>query len=203
MEELRPGLWTWTAPHPDWTPEQGGPEGWERDVRSYALAANGVLVLFDPLSPPSAIEELAAGKSVAVLLTCPWHQRSAASLVERLGAVVHAPEVDLDQVEVSAQPYRLGDRLPGGVEPREGAYKSEALLWIPAHRALVAGDALLGSERGVRVQPDSWLEEGMTPTALRDRLRLLLELPLGLLLPTHGDPLTEDARGELERALAS
>ncbi|MDQ3874690.1 MAG: hypothetical protein M3322_03935 [Actinomycetota bacterium] len=203
MKELRPGLWTWTAPHPDWTPEQGGPEGWERDVRSYALAAGNTLVLFDPMSPPPHVDELAAGKEVAVVLTCYWHQRSARDLAERLGAALHAPEIDIDKLEAAATPYRLGDRLPGDIEPRNGAYPTECLLWIPAHGALVAGDALLDGERGLRVQPDSWLDEGMTHEGLRAQLRPLLDLPLELVLPTHGDAVVKNARRELERALAT
>jgi glyoxylase-like metal-dependent hydrolase (beta-lactamase superfamily II) len=203
VEELRPGLWTWTAPHPDWTPEQGGPEGWERDVRSYALAAGGAFILFDPMSPPPLVDQLAAGKDVAVLLTCQWHQRGAVEVVERLGASVYAPEGDTEKVNAPATAYRLGETLPGDVEPRNGAYPSEYLLWIPARRALVAGDALLDGEGGLRVQPDSWLDDGMTHEGLRARLRPLLDLPFELVLPTHGNPVVENARGELERALAT
>ena len=32
IEEIRPRLWRWTATHPDWSPEEGGPEGWEPEV---------------------------------------------------------------------------------------------------------------------------------------------------------------------------
>jgi hypothetical protein len=35
LEEIRPGLTTWTAPHPSWTPDA---EGWDQEVRSYAPA---------------------------------------------------------------------------------------------------------------------------------------------------------------------
>ena len=34
VRSLRPGLWCWSAPHPDWTPAEGGPGGWSRDVWS-------------------------------------------------------------------------------------------------------------------------------------------------------------------------
>ena len=27
IEQLRPRLWRWTATHPDWSPEEGGPDG--------------------------------------------------------------------------------------------------------------------------------------------------------------------------------
>jgi hypothetical protein len=186
VEELRPGFWTWTAPHPDWTPADGGPEGWEREVRSYAYDAGETVVLIDPQSVPEALAPVLEGRHVAVVLTCPWHRRTTDELVERFGASVHEPRAD----------------LPRGVEGRPGSYDEENVLWITAHGALVAGDALLGGDGGLRVQPDSWLPEGLTPEQLRERLRALLELPVELVCPTHGDPVLEDARGALERALA-
>jgi glyoxylase-like metal-dependent hydrolase (beta-lactamase superfamily II) len=64
MEELRPGLWTWTGEHPAWTPElEWGPE-----VRSYAIRVGGRTVLVDPVEP--------APPADAILLTVPWHRRS-------------------------------------------------------------------------------------------------------------------------------
>ena len=68
---------------------------------------------------------------------------------------------------------------------------------------LVIGDVFLGGEQVFRVQPDSWLADGLTHEGLRERLRPLLELPIELLLPTHGEPVVEDARSVLERALAT
>ena len=202
MEELRSGLWTWTAPHPAWTPDDGGPDGWEQDVRSYAYAADDVLVLFDPMSPPDEIVDVAEGRPVSILLTTNWHQRSSVDLAVGLGATVYAPAEKIEEVEAPALPYRLGDMLPGGVEPQVGGHPEEATLWIPAQRALVVGDVVLGGERGVRIQLDLWLAEGLTPAALRERLRPLLELPVELLLPTHGDPV-EGGRAVLGRALTA
>ncbi len=203
MDELRPGLWTWTAPHPDWTPADGGPDGWEQIVRSYALDAGDSLVLFDPLVEVATAEELAAGRPVVVVLTCAWHARSSAALVERLGAVVHAPAEGRDEVAFPTVPYALGDDMPGDVEPHPAGYAGEATLWVRGHAALVTGDVFLGGQRGFRLQPDSWLEEGLTRDELREGLRSLADLPLELLLPTHGDPVAENAREVLERALAS
>ena len=82
MEELRPGLWYWTAKHPTW---------YGHEVGSYAWDSGSTLVLLDPLSPPRLVDELATGKEVATVLTCDWHDRSAPELVERLGAAIHAP----------------------------------------------------------------------------------------------------------------
>jgi glyoxylase-like metal-dependent hydrolase (beta-lactamase superfamily II) len=203
VEEIRPGLWTWTAPHPSWTPEEGGPDGWDEEVRSYAYDAGDVLVLVDPMSPPPEITEIAAGRPVSVLLTVHWHQRSSVDLAVGLGATIHAPAEKIDEVQAPALPYRMGDTLPGGIEPQPGGYPEEATLWITSHRALVTGDVFLAGERGFRVQPDSWIAEGLTPAGLRERLRPLVDLPVELLLPTHGDPVVDRAHETLRSALAN
>lgn len=202
MDELGPGLWTWAAPHPSWTPDEGGPDGWDEEVRSYALDAGDSLVLFDPVSPPPEVNEIAAARPVTVLLTVHWHQRSSVDLAVGLGATVYAPVEKIEEVEAPALPYRPGDLLPAGVEAQPGGYPEEATLWIPSHRALVTGDVFLGGEAGFRVQPDSWLADGLTPEGLRELLRPLLDLPVELLLPTHGDPVTVEAHDALRRALS-
>lgn len=201
MEELKPGLWTWTAQHPEWTPEEGGPEGWEREVRSYAYDTRDSLVLFDPLVSEEEVEALAGGRPVAVLLTCAPHARSSAELSRRLDAAVHVPAGISASFAFGTVPYELGEDLPGDVEPQTGGYADEATLWLREHAALVIGDVFLGGERGFRVQPDSWLAQGLSHDELRQRLLPLLELPVDVLLPTHGDPILEDAHEVLETAL--
>jgi hypothetical protein len=154
VEELHPGLWTWTAPHPDWHEQPL--------VRSYAVERGGTLVLIDPMAPPA---ELLEGE-VQVALTCPWHGRSA---------------------------HELGAR-EAEVESRPGFYPDERVLWLADHRALVFGDAFPG-----RPVPDEWLGD-QTRDDYRSWLTGLLELPVELTLPTHGDP---GGRDLLEQALVS
>ena len=49
VTELAPGLWRWTATHPEWTEKEGeGEDGWEPEVSSYALVREDALVLIDP-----------------------------------------------------------------------------------------------------------------------------------------------------------
>ena len=216
-QELRPGLWRWTAPHPDWTPEEGGPEGWEPDVGCMYYEAPGTVVLIDPLAPPeesddherfwSALDRdvTDAGKPVAVLLTVYWHERSARAVAERYGASVWVPERGirrLEQLRVT-NPFQPGDPLPGGVlalpANRGGG---EVLYWLAEHRALVPGDVLLGADDGgLRVCPDSWLPEDFRGEAFRTSLRYLLELPVERVLVSHGEPVLTDAREALARAL--
>jgi glyoxylase-like metal-dependent hydrolase (beta-lactamase superfamily II) len=201
VQEVRPSLWSWTAPHPDWTEDKGGPDGWDRIVRSYAHDAGNCVVLIDPISPPSLLEGLIEAQDVVVLLTVHWHTRSAAECVERFGAQVYTPRASLENTKVAnARPYDHGEELPGGVIA-QSAYPEEAVFWIPAHHAIVAGDVLLPADDGVRVQPDSWLPEDITPEAVRAALRPLLELPIEHVLLTHGDPVLENGRELLRRAI--
>lgn len=172
MDELRPGLWTWTGRHPGWTPDE---KHWGPDVRSYAFVRDDRVLLFDPIDPPDAF---LAGRTAEIVLTAEWHKRSSPSL----GLTVHD----------------AGDPLPDGVEARPAFYlPEERFLWLPQEHALIAGDSLpAGGE-----VPDAWLD---VPRAeYRARLHPLLELPVELLLPTHGDPIVEDAHAHLERALGS
>ncbi|HEX6583089.1 MAG TPA: hypothetical protein VF056_05755, partial [Thermoleophilaceae bacterium] len=87
MEELTDGLWRWTARHPEWHPGEFGSE-----VASFALQAGGDTLLIDPLLPPEgepararvleAIEGT-LGDRLAILITIPYHVRSAEELWRR------------------------------------------------------------------------------------------------------------------------
>ena len=217
VRELRAGLWRWTAPHPDWTPEQGGPEGWEQEVASYALVGPEALVLFDPLAPPDGSpegelfwrrldEDVDAHGAPHVLLTVFWHARSSQQILDRYpGARVWAHEGAAEWVGervAYTDTFRVGEALPGGVEPLDALRVQEVLFWLPEQRALVTGDTFLGTaDGGVRRCPDSWLENRTDPEEFRRSLRYLLDLSVELLLLTHGDAVGGDARGALARAL--
>lgn len=213
--ELRPGLWRWTAPHPDWTPGEGGSAGWERDVGCLLLETDEGIVLVDPLAPPDGSEAAGrfweeldrdverSGGPPNVLLTVFWHERSAAELAARYGASVWADPRRLDRLSFAPHRHiRPGDELPGGVRALDAGARNEVLLWVERHRALVAGDVLLGDpERGVRLCPESWLHEGLGHADLRKALAPLLELPVELLLVSHGEPVLAGAHEALARAL--
>ena len=75
----------------------------------------------------------------------------------------------------------------------------ELVFWIPEHRALVAGDVILGRAHGLEVSR-AWLEDGWDDAVAA--LRPLLDLPVDRVLVTHGEPVLEDGHEALERALA-
>ena len=199
LRELRPGLWRWTAFHPEWRQEVG----------SVAYAADEHLVLVDPLLPSDdALDTLVRwiGKPVTVLVTIFWHTRSADVVARRHGARVLGPSGGKAAVRRRAptmEAFRPGDALPGGVEAFATARGSEVVYWLGAHRAVVPGDVLLGdADGGVRLCPRSWLPETTTLERLRESLLPLLDLPVARVLVSHGEPVTRNGRVALERALS-
>jgi hypothetical protein len=196
MEQLGRGLWRWTAPHPDWRPTKkiDSPADWPEQVGSVAYDTGDTLVLVDPLVPSEGwpeLDRLARDKPVRVLTTVRWHRRSRDAVVARYGATASNATAT----------------LPDGVRliPVEGA--GERMVWLAEHRALVPGDRILGGRRGgLRVCPDSWLRylRGQaTPATLRRELQKLVELPIRMVLVSHGRPVLRNGRAALERALRS
>ena len=212
VQELRPGLWRWTGLHPDWTPDEGGPNGWEQEVGCVYYEADDAVVLVDPLVPPEDEERFwaaldrdvgRAGRRVHVLLTVFWHGRSSQAIADRYGAQIWAHEKALQVERREVEPTRtfaFGEPLPGGVEPQDAVRFDEAILWIPEHGALVFGDVVLGSP--LRLCPESWLGES-THEDLKQALGPLLDLPVELVLPSHGEPVLENAHAALAAILDS
>jgi len=194
MIEIAPGLWRWTAPHPDWKPNApaGSAGDWGRDVGSVLYETVGAAVFFDPLLPPDPdpfwewADERVAGRPVAVLTTVRWHRRSRSALVERYGASVS----------------RAKKSLPRGVESFVVRGAGETIFWLPERRALIPGDRIIGAPGGeVRLCPESWLPAGITQTELRSHLRPFLDLPIERILVSHGDPVLLNGAAVLARAL--
>jgi glyoxylase-like metal-dependent hydrolase (beta-lactamase superfamily II) len=210
VRELRPRLWYWTARHPDWTPEQGGEDGWEPDVGCYAYVTRdgGSLLLLDPLAPDGGedVERFwrALDSDVEhhgpphVLVTIYWHARSAAEILDRYdGARVWAHVPAAEEVRKRTpvtDTFVPGDALPGGVQAFDAGVNMEVAFWLPEPGGVVTGDALIAPPDGpVRV----W--EGGDET--RRALQPLLELPVELVLLTHGEPVLHGGREALAKAL--
>jgi hypothetical protein len=200
--ELRPGLRRWTAPHPEWQPASapGSPADWPREVGSVAYEAPDALLLVDPLVPEEHEDAFWAemdalverhGRRVAVVTTIAFHRRSRDAFVTRYGASTS----------------RAKPTLPVGVEtiPIRGA--GETMVWLPEHGALVPGDRILGADGGgLRLCPEGWLRylpSRMSADELREALRPLLELPIELVLVSHGEPALERGRDALAEALSA
>jgi glyoxylase-like metal-dependent hydrolase (beta-lactamase superfamily II) len=198
VEQLREGIWRWEARHPSWSEDDGGPDGWGPEVASYAIDSGGRLLLVDPLAVPADAEQLASGRDTAIVLTCPWHERDARALAERLGAPIYVPPPDDgEQNPTPGTVYAAGEPLPGGVRAFTGIEPNDLVLWIEERRALVLGDTLVDRGEGLEI-PLTWLRD-VTLAEVLTTLRPLLDLPVELVLPTHGPPAD---RAALVRAIS-
>jgi hypothetical protein len=197
LEGIRPRLWRWTARHPEWRPgaQPGSPADWPQDVGCVACLSGDALVVVDPLVPSGEeeafwrwMDDLAQrAAQVHAITTIKFHRRSRDEFVERYGASTS----------------RAKDALPVGVPPIPIRGAGETMVWIEEHGALVPGDRIIGDGRGgLRMCPESWLGYlGIGLEELRERLRPLLDLPIELVLVSHGEPVREHGREELRRAL--
>src|SRR4051794_21606603 len=185
IKVLPEGVYHWTASHPEW----------EGPVSAYAIDDGERLILIDPIAVPDHVRALFGSREVVTVLTSTWHERDAASL----GFPVWAPAPDRPEDQlVPATRYAIGDSLFGleAYPGREG--QLDLVLWSGRIRAVIAGDALTNWGSGREI-PGSWLREGDTVGQVANGLRRLRDEPVGIVLPTHGEPA---ARAALERALA-
>jgi hypothetical protein len=207
--EIAPGLWRWTAAHPDWTPdaEPGSAGEWDPNVGCVlTTAAPDHAVFVDPLVPAEAdafwrwCDDAVGSRLVSILTTIRFHARSRDTVAGRYrGEVVTSLR-----------------RLPPGVEAFRFREADETMFWLSVHQALVPGDRIIGdNDGGVRLCPDSWLAylhehagalELETPIRaqadLRAVLRPLLDLPVQRILVSHGEPVLTEGAAALERILA-
>lgn len=205
--EIAPGLWRWTARHPAWHPdaEPGSPHDWDPEVGSVLFAGGRAAVFVDPLLPADEdafwrwCDETVGSRSVRVLTTIRFHDRSRQAVAERYGG------------EVVASP----DSLPPGVQAFPFREADETVFWLPAPGALIPGDRIIGDGAGsVRLCPDSWLTylgeyreqlrlkaPPLSEADLRALLRPLRDLPARSILVSHGEPLLTGGAAALQRIL--
>ncbi len=193
MEELAPGLRRWTAFH----------DHWEEEVGSLALESADGLILIDPLDPPRGLR-----RPDHVLLTVFWHHRSTGDLrAKRVWTPKRSAQPVRNRGVDVTDAFTAGDELPGGVQAFQTARVNEVVYWLPAQRAVVAGDVLLGAgakpsatDDPLRLCPERWLGKA-THADLRRTLAPLLDLPVQRVLVSHGRPVLRGGKRALEAVL--
>ena len=190
VQQLGDGLWRWTAPHPNaanWP--KSGPAV-PPEVGCVYYEAPDAVVLIDPLLPVGEEEDFLAyldrdverrGLPVSILLTAAWHERSASIMRVR---------------------YQVTDRIPETVEryPVEGAPEEQLAYFIRPYRALVVAEIFVGDgQGGLALSPSPALEDR---DALDRSLRAIADLPVELVLVSHGEPVLEDGRRAIQLALS-
>ena len=211
LDELTPGIWHWSAPHPEWRPRHP----WGREVASFAVAAGRELVLIDPMPPDweelDALVKRIGARSLAIFITIHYHVRATALVYERYGAdlevSVHAHRSVAARLGpgVPMRPIEPGASLPLGVQaaPIGSPRRREMPLYLPFADALAFGDAVVGVDGELRVWEEiedakrrDWYERRFLPT-----LHPLLDLDAEHVLVTHGPPVIGGGGAALEKAL--
>lgn len=211
VQEIVPGIWCWARRPRGLRPGEFGGR------TSYALAVDGETLLADPLvggdKDPAlgGLDDLVRGR-VRILISKPYHTRSAEFLWRRYhrakARIYGHPEVATRLGDVPGFEAVTGGTSVGGVacfHPIGSPPRSGQPIEIPAHRALVFGDAVVETGGGeLRVWEDPldserrrrWWHERYLPT-----LEHLAALEAGHVLVTHGQPVLGDGAAALRRAL--
>jgi hypothetical protein len=231
MKEIAPGIWRWTARHPEWHTRIE----WGHEVASFALVGEA-LVLVDPLLPVSgagvgpdvgahpgadaradverALDRLAREAArLEIMITIPYHARSAEELLVRYRDTL--PTTIWGHRAV-AKRFRDQATTLREIEPGKPVGGGDALalaigkprrfempLYFPAHRALAFGDAVIGIDGGLRVWQQASTDPAWHDGVFVPTMRPLLDLDVERVLVTHGDPVLRNGRRALQDAMAA
>jgi len=204
MREVLPGVWHWTAVHPDIHIE----------VSSYWLEESGVLI--DPLVPrEEGLEWFAAREHApsAILLSNRLHYRESGIFAERFGCVVYCNSSGLHEFSDgrAVLGFDIGDLLPGGVRAFEvdAICPDDTALYLPAERAVAFADGIVsggphGREGLLGFVPDGLMDDPAETKRglLRACERVLAELDFDHVLLAHGPPVIGDGRERLSELVA-
>lgn len=165
LRRYGPGLYGWGRHQPRW----------HFDFNGHALVCDGddegCVLVVDPIEPTDAELEAvrALGDRFVVVVLNADHERDAARVADALDAPVFVPRADEGAVTVEgAQVFDPGQVLPGGwraIGLTDLKTPGETVLYHPARRVLVCGDALVGDPvSGLRFVP---------PVKIPDRAKAL------------------------------
>ena len=204
--EVLPGLWCFSAKHPEWTEQEGGEDGWDPLVAWWATSTSRGLLLIDPLITEWAeLDRLvtAQGGCAGVVRTCHWHQRSVTSAAARYNVSVWAmPSSELEPRPPFDHGLHDHGELWDGIQAFNLERDDEIALWLPKQAALVFGDAMLRRGDGqLRVCPDSWTQPKGGPDRLRALLGALSQLPAEHIFVSHGPSVIGGGPQALQAAL--
>jgi hypothetical protein len=199
MEEIRPGLYHWTALHPRI----------REQVSSYFVEPSRTLI--DPMLPPDGgVEPFRGRPPERIVLTNRHHYRDSDAFVGEFGCSVLCHEAGLHEFEggPDVEGFSFGQELTDGIVALEVGTicpEESALLIDATDRALAFADGLIryGGELGF--VPDALLgdDPDRVKRGLLDALAGLADHDPQDLLFAHGDPLVGDGGDALRRFVAS
>ncbi|MGH7550886.1 MAG: hypothetical protein ACREK3_09085 [Gemmatimonadota bacterium] len=197
VREIAPGLFHWTAFHPE-----------QRIVvSSYYVEPSRVLI--DPMVPDDGLGWFETRPPEHILITNRYHSRGSAAFVEAFGCPVGCHRAGLEHVRerVAAESFEHGAVLAGGIEALAvpGQAPDETALHVPdGGGGLTFADILIREGDGpLGYAPDGWY--GDDPPATRRRVveagRALLEREFRHLFLTHGEPIVDEGKEALRAFL--
>jgi hypothetical protein len=183
MQEILPGVWHWTATHPNTGSVVSS--YWARPSRA----------VIDALSPEEGLEAFSDEPPERVLLSNRHHLRHAERFAERYGCAIQCSRPGLHEFEGGPEVdgFDFGDEVAPGIQALEvGAIcPDESALLIDGAQALSIADGIRHYDGEMSFFAD-WLL-GDDPEGVKDGLRAsyrrLLELDFDNLLFAHGDPI--------------
>jgi len=199
MDEIGPGIFHWTAEHP----ETGG------TAHSHLIAEAATVL--DPMALEEALELLHDRPPERVAMTNRHHYRQADALVAEFGVPVLCPRPGLHEFEGderAVEPYDSGDELAPGLTAHVlGAICPDDFVLHArvGHGWLAFADGLIRRESGLGFVSDGLLgdDPAAVKRALYDGLEPLLGLDFDGLLFAHGDPLPSGGHAALSEFVSA
>ena len=196
MNEVLPGVYHWTALHPDI----------EIDVHCYYLSATEPAVLIDPLLPAEGIGWFEAHKRPEqIYLTNRLHYRHCEAFFEAFNPKIWCHQAGMHEF-TRGEPvtaFEHGDTLPGGIEALEvgSLCPEETTLYIPIEGGILSiGDAIVRWDEELTFVPDRLIGEDPegVKRGLLKAFERLLERDFEHMLFAHGEPFIGGAKAELQ-----
>lgn len=194
MEEILPGVWHWSAVHPN----TGLP------AHAAFLAERGTLI--DPMVPDEGLGWFDERRPAQALLTNRHHRRGVETFARELGCSIHLHPAGLHEFEgVDVTPMPPGDTPAPGVSVLEFGTLTpeEVILHIATGPGVIAiADSVTREHDGqLGFVSDHLL--GDDPEAVKRGIRaglrrILDEWEFDAMLMAHGEPRASGARAELQ-----
>lgn len=169
----------------------------------YGIKTDQETILIDPLPLAVMVEHLLEDVTT-ICLTGRFHQRSAWRYQEKFDAQVYAPEKGKGYEGTPDHFYEADDILPGGLQvihapgPTDAHYvfyldhEGEKVMFIADLLTRQSGDDYF------KFVPGEYMDN---PDITRESVRMLLDYPIDILCPNHGNPVIGDVHEALEEAL--
>jgi hypothetical protein len=198
MQEIAPGVFHWTALHPNI----------KMQVSSYFLADEGVVL--DPMIPAEGLDWFDEhAPPAAVVLTNRHHYRRSADFVEEFGCEVLCHSAGLHEFteEQDVQGFVDGDEPVAGIQVKHvgSICPDEVAIYVPRAKAVAFADGVVRwrPDDPLGFVPDSLFDDAEKDKAgIRQAVQALLPLEPDHLLLAHGDPIVGGGTAALQAFLA-